>query len=478
MHKVLSRYRSGYLRTLIYMLQSTEYEAAEFLHWYRRVSDFSSVAKRRSLDKTKAARALQFFLTVGVVCQLAVGLFAIWHGIATQNTIWVLLGAIVCIVYPFVWPYLLVLPIVCARLTIVGLRDRRFIKQSEAIFRQHPGQRIAVAGSYGKTTMKELLGTVLAAGLKVAITPDNKNVASSHAMFAKKLHGDEDVLVIEYGEGKPGDVEKFCKTTHPTLGLITGLAPAHLNRYATLDDAGADIFSLANYLKDSPVFVNAESPDTARFMQPGFIAYSRHGVADWKVSNVKLNIHGTEFTLSNRSDSLRLRSGLLGKHQVGPLAASAVIASQLGMTKKQIEEGVANTKPFEHRMQPRHLHDAWIIDDTYNGNIEGIRAGLELLAYLPASRKVYVSPGLVDQGVETARVHKEMGEYIAKAQPDIVYLMRNSVTSYIMGAMERAGFNGEVAIQEDPLEFYTNIDQFVVAGDLVLMQNDWTDNYN
>jgi UDP-N-acetylmuramoyl-tripeptide--D-alanyl-D-alanine ligase len=149
------------------------------------------------------------------------------------------------------------------------------------------------------------------------------------------------------------------------------------------------------------------------------------------------------------------------------------------MTQEQIKAGLAKTKPFEHRMQPRKLAGgAWVIDDTYNGNIEGLRAGLELLKALPGTRKWYVTPGLVDQGPETVDVHRELGSLIAAAGPAVVVLMKNSVTNYIMDGLHDAMYTGEVRIENEPLKFYTNLESFLAAGDIALLQNDWTDNYN
>jgi len=138
---------------------------------------------------------------------------------------------------------------------------------------------------------------------------------------------------------------------------------------------------------------------------------------------------------------------------------------------------VAKTVPFEHRMQPYTLNGAWVIDDTYNGNIEGVRAGTALLKSLDAVRKLYVTPGLVDQGHETKNIHEQMGVLIAAAKPDIVVLMKNSVTPYIEKGLKQGLFGGELRIETDPLGYYRNLDQHIATGDLVLMQNDWPDNY-
>jgi UDP-N-acetylmuramyl pentapeptide synthase len=127
-------------------------------------------------------------------------------------------------------------------------------------------------------------------------------------------------------------------------------------------------------------------------------------------------------------------------------------------------------------MEPKKLHGAWVIDDTYNGNSDGVKAGLELLKNSKAKRRIYVTPGLVEQGGKTKQVHEAIGRQAAESA-DMVVLMKNSVTDFIVSGLEKAKFKGEILTIDDPLEFYTNLEHFVAAGDVVLMQNDWTDNY-
>jgi len=433
--------------------------------------------KRRALERTKAARLLLLAIRLGILLQVTLGVFFIWLDSRRDLAGAWQFGVALIIVYPVVWAYMITLPILIGRWLIVRPREKRLIRESQSIFAKHPGVKIAVAGSYGKTTMKELLGTVLSEGKNVAITPANKNVASSHAVFASKLTGSEDVLVIEYGEGRPGDVLRFTKTTQPNIGVITGIAPAHLDHYPSLDAAARDIFSLADYLQDTEVYVNAESEAAQPFIKKTQHLYDSNGVGGWKVRDISVDFEGVAFSLVRGTKKLHLRSGLLGRHQIGPLAAVAVIADKLGLSVREIEAGVAKTRSFEHRMQQRYIRGAWVIDDTYNGNIEGIKAGVALLKELPAKRKIYITPGLVDQGVETERVHLEMGRLIAAANPDKVTLMHNSVTEHLQKGLKQGGYKGEIQIEENPLDFYMNLEHFIAAGDVVLMQNDWTDNY-
>lgn len=470
-------YRPRYLTALVYMFQSTEYQILPFLRWCWRTKDFDAVMYRRKLDPTRAARLLLLALRVGVVLQLAAAAALIIFGSTGHIIGGVSFGLALAISYPIIWPHLLVVPVLAGRILITQPRERQLVTDSEKIFAEHPGVKIAVAGSYGKTTMKELLRTVLSEALVVAATPANKNVSLSHATFATQLKGNEDIIIIEYGEAAPGDVARFAAITHPTHAVITGLAPAHLDQYKSLQAAGEDIFSLVRYVKNKHFYVNIASKSVAPFIKDSYQTFDTTEALGWKVHKVQIDIDKTSFTLKKGKREIALESQLIGRHQVGFLAFVAALGIDLGLSDKQIKSGIAKTTPFEHRMQPYQLNDAWIIDDSYNGNIEGIRAGTLLLKELTAKRKIYVTPGLVEQGDEKPRVHREMGQLIADANPDVVVLMQNSTTNYIEAGLKEAKFSGEVRHETDPLAFYANLNQFVANGDLVLLQNDWTDNY-
>lgn len=475
---ILSPYLPSYPATLVYMLQNTEYYATPYLAWYWRTQNFSEVAKRRELHRTRAALLLLVVTYAGIAVQILLGLYCILRW--TQGDLaggWAF-GLALIVAYPVVWAHLIVLPLSLGRALIIVPRQRRLIAASEHIFKAHTGAKIAIVGSYGKTSMKELLLTVLREGKVVEATPANKNVPISHARFAASLSGGEDVLLIEYGEGAPGDVARFARITHPTHAVITGVAAAHLDRYKTVEAAGKDIFSVTGYVPDTHhCYVNGESPAAVPFVTPEFEQYTEAGTLGWKAHDVEVGVTGLQFTLSKGKHKLQLTSGLLGRHQVGPLSLAAALAHEFGMEHEAITVGIGKTQPFEHRMQPYRLGGAWIIDDTYNGNLEGIRAGCKLLFELHAKRKVYVTPGLVDQGKETASIHEEVGRLIVASGARLVVLMQNSVTAHIERGLASANFSGELRVESNPLEFYTNLTHFVSAGDVVLMQNDWPDNY-
>lgn len=458
------------------MLQSVEYQPKPYLEWLWRVKDFRQVVYRKTLTKTGPARLLLWTMRAGIAAQYIAAIFLYIDSVNNKEWAGIAYAVGTFFIAPIMWAHLLIVPLIVGEWMIIRPRNALKIRKSSAIFAKHPGVKVAIAGSYGKTTMKEILLMVLSEGKKVKATPANRNVPISHAQFADGLAGNEEILIIEYGEGAPGDIRKFAKNTHPNVGVITGLAPAHLDRYKTLDAAGKDIFSLADYVDKNEVYVNGDSEAAALFIKDNFTIFGSTGINGWKVNNIKNDLGGLKFELHTPSSSMKLKTKLLGRHLIGPLVLAAYLGRRYGLTPAQIEKGISNIEPFEHRMKPYQLSGAWIIDDTYNGNIDGLKAGLALLKELPAKRKIYITPGLVDQGEDQHGIHMELGRAIKKAAPDQVVLMKHSVTDAIIEGMK--GYKGQLIIETDPLDFYTNLDKFVAAGDLVLMQNDWPDNYN
>ncbi|MEP7204849.1 MAG: Mur ligase family protein [Candidatus Saccharibacteria bacterium] len=472
-----TRFSLLYLPTIIYMLQGSDYRPKEYIAWLHRTSDFRGVMRRKKLDYTKKAKLLLAVASVIVLASLVLTIFLVFLSIDSANLLLAALAILLFVISPLIVAYGIVPPLWLGRTYIQEPSQRKMIKAAGQIFANHPAFKVAVAGSYGKTTAKDILRTVIGEGRKVAYTPGNMNTLVGISRFAQSLKGDEEVIIFELGEEKMGDVRELCDLVCPDIGVITGINEAHLSSFGTLERTVSTIFELKDYLGDKPLYKNYESSLVAtKNNHKDKLSFSRDGTNGWRVRDVAIDIHGTTFTIAKRKKKMSVHTGLLGKHNIGMLAVAVDIADSLGLTRVQIAAGIEKTMPFEHRMQPRNLAGAWVIDDTYNGNSQGVSVGLELIQALKAKRRIYVTPGLVEQGDKTREIHQEIGRRIAQVA-DVVVLMNNSVTEYILTGLQEASFDGKLLLIDDPLEFYTNLDHFVASGDVVLMQNDWTDNY-
>ncbi len=454
------------------MLQNSGYNIPEYLAWVWRTSNFDRVMYRKQLIATKKAQSLKVLLWLIVCVVFSISLALIFSGFWPLSLLLVAIS-------PWILAYGIVIPLWLGYVFVQKPREKQMIIVAKKIIANHKATKIAIAGSYGKTTAKEALLIALSEGKNVAATPGNQNTLIGISRFAHTLTGDEDILIFELGESHVGDIQELSELTRPDIGIITGINEAHLKTFKTLERTVATIFELETYLGNKPLYKNMESSLVRdRADKNDRLGFSSGGIGDWKVQKSKTSFDGTEFTLQKDKDTITIKTGLLGLHTVGIMSVVTVIAKEeLGLSDQQIQVGLGKLKPVEHRLQPRHQHGAWIIDDTYNGNIEGVEVGLELLKSLPAKRRVYVTPGLVEQGAKSTQIHQKIGGLIANVADEVV-LMKNSTTDTIVEGLDKAGYKGKVTIVKDPLAFYTNIDQVVARGDVVLMQNDWTDNYH
>jgi len=465
-----------YPKKLAYIWQASEYSVGHAIRWWLRIGDFKSFARRGELVLTRPARIVRAFIVLCAGLYLLLNVLSIVHFfdnvlLATAHV------AVALLFYPTAVVIMSIVPVLFLKALKFPI-DKRSMRRARGVFHDHPGAVIAVAGSYGKTSMKELLVAALSNGKKVASTPGNRNTLLSQAEFSRTLNGDEDFIIVELGEGRPGDIAKMVALTNPDYAVVTGLAPNHLDYYKSLDAVATDFEVLTAHVGAEKSYLNADSPDLFRLLGTKGLNYSSDGFDGWAPTKVSVSVDSLKFEVEKCGESFKLDSSFIGRHNIGPLLLAIVFAQLLGIDRALSLKSLENLQPYEHRMQPRRFHGAWLVDDTYNGNIEGMIAGLQYLGELKVhGKKMYATPGLVDQGAETITVHLRLGQAIADCEPDHVYLMNNGVQQVIKGAMDSNGYTGKVTVVDDPLSFYVNIQDVLARGDVMLCQNDLPDQY-
>lgn len=466
----LTRYTVQYLRSLTYMLQASEYHVSEYLAWFHRTQDFLHVEKRKRLVWTGKSLAVQTALAFLAFLALAVGAYGIFYA--------PLLSVTVLIAYPYMLGYGAALVAFLLR-TVQAPFERRALHEMRTKLKAHSAVKIAIAGSYGKTTMRELLRAVLGEGKRVAAPGGSINTPLGIHAFVSTLTGDEEVLIFECGEYYPGDVRALALAIDPDIGVITGINEAHLEKFKTVERAADTIFELADVLGGKPLYLNGDNTivRARAYTRSGVILYDNSGAGSVYVVQASTGLHGTDLTLDVHGARMVAHSGLLGLHQIGPLCVAADIALRLGLSTSEIHKGIESTRSFDHRMAPRVEAGVTYIDDSYNGNPDGVRALLAFVQELEGARVWYVTPGLVEMGVRTKEVHEDIGRQLAAAKVHAVVLMKNSVTPHIEAGLKAAGYAGVIQWFDAPLKAYAALPLMTLPGDTVVLQNDWPDQY-
>ncbi|MCX6730556.1 MAG: UDP-N-acetylmuramoyl-tripeptide--D-alanyl-D-alanine ligase [Candidatus Roizmanbacteria bacterium] len=319
---------------------------------------------------------------------------------------------------------------------------------------------VGIAGSYGKTTMKEAVATILSQKYSVLKTPENINTPLGIAsLILKRLDSSIEVLVVEMGEYTQGDIQDICTVVKPQTAIITGINEAHLERMGSIENTTAAIFELAQHMNQKGLLVLNEDNVLIR-------------------DNYKTFVTTQKIALVSSKKESNLESGLLGRYAKGVLEAGAAVGRYLGLTEEQIQKGARAIGPLPHRLQPiEGTQGVLVIDDSYNGNSEGVAEAIYLLSTYKNRRKVYITPGLVETGEKNEEVHKKIGKHLAQVA-DRVVLIKNSATPFIaQGLMENGFDKNHIQWYKSAHEAHAAMGDIVEPNDVVLFQNDWPDNY-
>ncbi|MDE2312046.1 MAG: UDP-N-acetylmuramoyl-tripeptide--D-alanyl-D-alanine ligase, partial [Patescibacteria group bacterium] len=339
---------------------------------------------------------------------------------------------------------------------------------------------IGVAGSYGKTTMKEVLQKVLSTKYKVLSTPESVNTPVGIARFVlNKVDEQCQVLILELGEHYRGDIKALCQIAPLDVSVITGINEAHLERLGSLDNVVATIFEAAEFGKnDALVVLNADDKLVAanykKFIKPTQ-RMEKYQISD--IQDSKFSAAGLGWT--GKVNGVEVEIRLLGEYALADASAAVTVGKHLGLSDQEICMGLLAVRPVEHRLQPMpSAANVLVIDDSYNGNPAGAAEAVKVLERFLGRRKIYLTPGLVETGTAAPAVHREIGRRLAGVA-DVVILIKNSVAGYIEeGIKQQAiGNRPQIIWFAGAPAAHEGLKDIVKSGDVVLLQNDWGDQY-
>ena len=269
---------------------------------------------------------------------------------------------------------------------------------------------VAITGSNGKTTVKALLGHVLAAHGPTYVSPHNYNTEIGLPIALLSMPANARFGVFELGAEQPGDIAALACILRPSTGIITSIGPSHLDRFESVDAVASEKWSLVEDLpKNGLAILNADSShlleraSTAkmRVVSTGLNSGDLRGqvLQDVPSLEVRLDEHDVILTCS-----------LIGTHNANNLLLAAATANALGMSWTSISARVSSFEPIPHRLNPIQTSFGTILDDTYNANPASMAAALQVLAEFGDvnSARVFVFGEMYGLGEDTDRFHLEV----------------------------------------------------------------------
>jgi UDP-N-acetylmuramoyl-tripeptide--D-alanyl-D-alanine ligase len=479
-----------FIQYQLYLLQLENYELGRYwkLLWVKGFFPKAKQLQRKELVWTAKARALMVMAAALHILIAVIISFIFTTQFVDAGLVATVFVAVLIVLLPFYF-LLFTFSLTLIRPLDSYVKNKIIRKAKVKISGLKNLTVIGVAGSYGKTTMKQVIAQVLSVKRKVLSTPESVNTPVGISRFILGNVDDEtQILILELGEHYPGDIKELCEIAPPDIAVVTGINEAHFERMGSLKIITKTIFESVQFAKPNALVLLNSDDKNITDAYSGYTQdhqtvklYSESDILNPEFSEEKLGWKGIEKNIGE------IFIPLLGKYILGDVAAAVTIAQKIGMKDVDIKIGLSRIKPVEHRLQPiPSAENVLVIDDSYNGNPDGVREAISVLGKFSGRRKIYITPGLVESGSETEAIHKKIGEQLSFVA-DIVILIKNSVTGFIELGIKNSGKlevgserekkKPEIIWFETALEAHAALPKILKPGDVVMFQNDWGDQY-
>ena len=331
---------------------------------------------------------------------------------------------------------------------------------------------IAVTGSAGKTTTKEAIAHVLSTRFRVLKSEGNFNNHFGLPLMLLKLEPEYDVAVIEMGMSHAGEIRALAKIAQPEIGVVTNVAPVHLEFFDSLAGIARAKYELIESLPTGATAVlNADDEYVSQFgrdFKGKVVMYGTRATADVRAEKIlSKGTEGAEFDVVIGGVRDHVELPLVGEHNVLNALAAVAVGLERGLKPSEAVGALATLAPADKRGQVLQVGNITVINDCYNSNPKALEAMVDALASMAATRRIVVAGEMLELGPAGEEMHRQAGQHIAEKRIDVLLGVRGLAQTMVEGARQ-AGVAAEfVAASEDAGEWLAREAR---GGDVVLLK--------
>ena len=363
-----------------------------------------------------------------------------------------------------------------------GIRNR-FCKKAKNKLNEIPGLKVVgVTGSYGKTSTKYVVNTILSQKYNTLMTPESYNTPMGVVRtINEKLTCMHQLFVCEMGAKYVGDIKEITDIVNPTYGLVTAIGPQHLDTFKSLDNVRKTKLELVESLPDDGIaFVNWEDENIRNSkITKNVVKYGLSKEADYYATNIDITERGSSFdVVIPGKESIKIKTRLLGNLNILNIVGAIAIADKLGLTPNEIKMGAKYIRPVPHRLElKQNPNGSIIIDDAYNSNIKGAKMALEVLKSFEHKKRILITPGIVELGDKQLEINQEFGRNAAESCDFIILVGAAQAVPIYNGIKEKHYPESKVFIAKNLQEALSKMNEILTKDSVVLLENDLPDNY-
>lgn len=378
-------------------------------------------------------------------------------------------------------PFLTFLLTQIIQIPVIFIKKIIYKKAEEKIRQRKDLTVIAINGSFGKSSTKEFLYTILSKKYKVLKTEGNTNTEIGVAQTINNhLKPEHKVFIVEMGAYRKGEIKIMCQMTQPKIGVVTGVNEQHLSLFGSMynllmAEGGGELSEFLN--GKGTLFLNGDNKyclDLYKIFKGDKKLYSQSNkILDsdiWADEIVAHKEHVSFIATGKHKEMALFRANVLGKQNVQNLLGAILVAKHLGMNFSEISEAVKHIKQSQAGMTlERGRHGIEIIDSSYSSNPDGVFADLDYLSIFP-KKKIIVMPCLIELGKRSGLIHENIGRKIAEICDIAIITTKDKFEDIKRGAIKAGMLEKNVLLCDNSEDIYSIMTLFCKADDAVLLE--------
>ena len=348
---------------------------------------------------------------------------------------------------------------------------RALCDSAHAFRKEWGGKVIAVTGSNGKTTTREMIYHILSGEFACKGAPKNFNTDVGLSLALFQVEPEDRVMVVEMGTNAPGEIAALAAVAEPDVGIITNVGRSHLEGLGSEEGVAQAKAELLDWLNSrGTVFLNLDNHwfgFLANRCRTRMISFGLGAKADFRGTDVRRLQHGYSFVAGGRA---RVRLRVPGRHNVWNALAALAVARHFGVDLAGAASRLENFHLPLMRCEMRAIHGVTVISDCYNANPDSMHAALEMFGRVAAKgRRVAVLGDMLELGAESERLHQGLGADAAGAGVDALWTVGEYARS-VASAAEKGGFGGPISHAGRLEDVVGQICEFLQPGDTLLVK--------
>jgi UDP-N-acetylmuramoyl-tripeptide--D-alanyl-D-alanine ligase len=367
-------------------------------------------------------------------------------------------------------------------------KQQAFLQEAKDILADYQPYTIGITGSYGKTSTKAILGSILEAIEPTFWTPGSINTEMGITrQIRENLKPQQELAIIEMGAYQIGSIAKLCRLTPPNAGLVTAVGVMHLERFGGAENIYKAKCELPQVIPQDGILVcNGDNPGARQmaieYQKDTTLIYGlepKIGHLDCWMSDINASMEGTTFTIHWQGKEYPGFTKLLGVPMLSNLVGAFTMACALGKDPDYVIAAIYNIEPANNRLNLRKNGDGFILDDSYNSNPIGFASALEVLDVFDGGRKILMTPGMVELGDVQSEENRQVA-LKAAGICDLVIVVGDTNKEALKAGLKEGGLTDDRLMEfpnRDAALAYLTSPKHRQPKDTILIENDLPDLY-